>query len=160
MRYLLTIVIIVSMYNRLKVVCPQCHQDNYFDRPSERPAACKNCGAPLASTLPVHKPKTPIGISVIDNATNEYFDLKFFEMAFFGREHMGQRLFGNNNTISRRHFLIKLSNNQYWIQDVGSSGGTFYQKDGELIECKEPVLLEDGGTVLLGDAPFTIKILY
>ncbi|NIG56640.1 FHA domain-containing protein [Chitinophaga sp. Cy-1792] len=148
------------MNNRFIIVCPKCQQDNGFDKLSNRPAACKNCGAALADSLPAEKQKTPVGIIITNQESNDNFILKFFELAFFGREHMGKTLFRPHVEISRRHFLIKLSKNQYYIQDLGSMAGTFFELDGTQTDCKEPVPLVDGGTIILGKDRFTVNIQY
>ena len=147
------------MNNQFKIVCPKCHQDNPFSSPSHKPVACSNCGAPLPADAPVISLRSPIGIRLTEQSSQRTFELKFFHTAFFGRQEMG-RTFFLNNSISRRHCMIKMTKNQYWVVDVGSTYGTFFQVNGERIECKEPVLLEDDGILILGEAGYQVNIMY
>ncbi|MBV8255076.1 MAG: FHA domain-containing protein [Chitinophaga sp.] len=147
------------MNNHFKIVCPQCQQDNLFSSPSNQPIACSNCGAPLPADATVITLRAPIGIRLTEQSSQRTFELKFFHTAFFGRQEIGSTFF-LNNSISRRHCMIKLTKNQYWVVDVGSTYGTFVLVKGERIECKEPVRLEDDGILILGEAGYQVNIMY
>jgi len=147
------------MNNHFKIVCPKCQQDNTFSSPSNKPVACSNCGAPLPTDAPVITLRAPIGIRLTEQSSQRTFEVKFFHTAFFGRQEMGKTFF-MNNSISRRHFMIKLSKNQYWVVDVGSTYGTIFMINGNKIDCTEPVLLVDDGILLLGEADYKVNIMY
>ncbi len=147
------------MNNHLKIVCPSCQQDNTFSSPSNKPVACSNCGAPLPSDAPVIALKAPIGIRLLELSSQRTFEIKFFHTAFLGRQEIGQNFF-LDNTISRRHCMVKISKNQYWVVDVGSTHGTFLIVNGERIDCKESVQLADNSILVMGEAGYQINIMY
>ena len=59
----------------------------------------------------------------------------------------------DNATISRQHAVIKLEQNEFRIYDLGSSNGTFVN-DQRVVE---PVVLQDGDNVRLGEVAFIYK---
>jgi hypothetical protein len=59
----------------------------------------------------------------------------------------------DNATISRQHAVIKLEQNQFRIYDLGSSNGTFVN-DQRVVE---PIVLQDGDAVRLGEVTFIFK---
>lgn len=50
-----------------------------------------------------------------------------------------------DSTISRKHFDIRFRDGKYWLQDLGSAGGTFYR-----IAVGQAVPLVDGTMIMLG----------
>jgi hypothetical protein len=61
----------------------------------------------------------------------------------------------DNATISRQHAVIKLDNNVFRIYDLGSSNGTFVN-DQQVVE---PIALQDGDVVRLGDLALIFKVI-
>jgi hypothetical protein len=61
----------------------------------------------------------------------------------------------DNATISRQHAIIKLDQDVFRIYDLGSSNGTFVN-DQQVIE---PIVLQDGAIVRLGDMAFIFKVI-
>ena len=61
----------------------------------------------------------------------------------------------DNATISRQHAIIKLDQDDFRIYDLGSSNGTFVN-DQRIVE---PIVLQDGDIVRLGDMAFIFKVI-
>jgi VWFA-related protein len=61
----------------------------------------------------------------------------------------------DNATISRQHAIIKLDQDDFRIYDLGSSNGTFVN-DQRVVE---PIVLQDGDIVRLGDMAFIFKVI-
>ncbi|WP_291914267.1 FHA domain-containing protein [Chitinophaga sp. CB10] len=107
----------------------------------------------------MEKSTAPIGLRLTNQLTNRFFELKFFSVANFGREKMGQSIF-TDTSISRNHCMIKLVKNDYWVIDVGSTFGTFVESDGEEKECKSLVQLQNGSILKLAKVPFLVEYIY
>ena len=60
----------------------------------------------------------------------------------------------NNTAVSRKHAEIIKKNNEYFILDVGSTNHTFI--NGDRIEEKKEIPLEDGDIIKLGNEEFKI----
>ena len=60
----------------------------------------------------------------------------------------------NNPAVSRKHAEIIKKNNEYFILDVGSTNHTFI--NGDRIEEKKEIPLEDGDIIKLGNEEFKI----
>lgn len=60
----------------------------------------------------------------------------------------------DNATVSRQHAAIKLENDVFRIYDLGSSNGTFVNDQGVV----EPIDLQDGDTVSLGEMALIFKV--
>ena len=60
-----------------------------------------------------------------------------------GREE-GDLLFTDDQFMSRSHLQITLDGDQAWIEDLGSSNGTF-------LRIREPHALQDGDLIRIGD---------
>jgi pSer/pThr/pTyr-binding forkhead associated (FHA) protein len=61
----------------------------------------------------------------------------------------------SNPTISRQHATIKLEGAIFRIYDLGSSNGTFVNDE----QVREPIALQDGDIVRLGDTMLVFKII-
>ncbi len=61
----------------------------------------------------------------------------------------------DNPKISRQHAVIKLEAETFRVYDLGSSNGTFVNDQ----RVTEPIALQDGDTVRLGDLAFIFKII-
>jgi len=59
----------------------------------------------------------------------------------------------NNNNASRRHAQIEASGEEFTIQDLGSTNGTWV--NGERISGV--VLLRENDTVIVGDTEFVVR---
>ena len=56
-------------------------------------------------------------------------------------------------TVSRQHAVIKIEGQDLRLYDLGSANGTFVNDK----RVREPVVLQDGDTVRLGEAEFIFK---
>lgn len=54
--------------------------------------------------------------------------------------------------VSRRHAKITEADGQYFIEDLGSSNGTWTKVNGEFARAEGPVVINDGDEVALGNA--------
>ena len=67
-----------------------------------------------------------------------------------GREE-GDLLFTDDQFMSRRHLQITLDGDQAWVEDLGSSNGTF-------LRIREPKVLIDGDLIRIGDQLLRFEI--
>ena len=65
----------------------------------------------------------------------------------------GNTLVVEHPTVSRQHASIKIEGEDFRIYDLGSSNGTFVNEQ----RVRDPVTLQDGATVRLGEAAFIFK---
>ncbi len=54
-----------------------------------------------------------------------------------------------NPSVSRQHARIFFDGESYWLQDNGSSNGTFYEN--QRLEAQVPVQVQSGETLLCGN---------
>lgn len=54
--------------------------------------------------------------------------------------------------VSRRHAKITEADGQYFIEDLGSSNGTWTKVNGEFARAEGPVAISDGEEIALGNA--------
>lgn len=59
-----------------------------------------------------------------------------------------------DRTVSKRHAEIVYAEDQFWMEDLGSSNGTYL--NGERVVSKSPIL--DGGIVKIGSTSFSVQI--
>lgn len=62
--------------------------------------------------------------------------------------------------VSRRHAKITGAEDALWIEDLGSSNGTYLLREGmdDYLRVTEPSELMDGDQVVLGNAKFVLHI--
>lgn len=125
------------------VECPVCHSPN---PPSE--TYCVDCGF-LLSSEPEEIVEVPeaeqIGVLVTQDGTREF------------ALHPGENTVGRqdsdilltHNTVSRKHALITATEGKVYIEDVGSTNGTFV--NGHKLEPGERLELADGAEVVFGN---------
>lgn len=126
----------------INVDCPVCRTPN---PPSE--TYCIDCGFLLSSA-----PETAVEIEqiasiaklVTTDGTRE-FPLKP-GINTVGRENTDVLL--SHNTVSRNHAIITVENGAAWVEDQGSTNGTFV--DGSKISGTEKVEMADGCEVMFG----------
>ena len=131
------------------VTCPACKTEN---APNEK--YCGDCGFLLSSTPgeevavvePTEQPK------LIDSRQQTEHILRAGENTV-GRENTDVLL--ADPTVSRRHALIVMDAGKCWVQDVGSTNGTYV--NGKQIQVGETVELPDGGEVKFGSVVLTSK---
>lgn len=124
------------------VNCPVCHTPN---SPSER--YCGDCGF-LLSSSPVDVSELPqpesMGKLVSSDGTIE-FPLNPGANSV-GRE--GADVLLSNNSVSRKHGRITIEDAHAFVEDVGSTNGTYV--DGAKVGQGEKVELKDGSEVTFG----------
>lgn len=59
--------------------------------------------------------------------------------------------------VSRRHARIAYQDGAWIIEDLGSSNGTFLLEDGDFRRIEEPTPVEDGATIVFGNARFLFR---
>lgn len=59
--------------------------------------------------------------------------------------------------VSRRHARIAYQDGAWIIEDLGSSNGTFVLKGDDFRRIEEPTHIEDGATVVFGNARFLFR---
>ena len=62
----------------------------------------------------------------------------------------------NNNTVSRNHCRILMSNDKFYVEDLGSTNGTFI--DDEQLSENLPTIIQNGQKLKLSDEVFTFEI--
>ena len=61
----------------------------------------------------------------------------------------------NDESVSRRHLRISLRGDQFYIEDLNSSNGTFL--DRHRLSPFQPTRLDDGATVALGSLEVAVS---
>lgn len=128
------------------VKCPICGTDN---SPMEK--YCGECGFLLSST-PGEDITTSETRLTDASGTQEYF-LREGEN-IVGRE--GSEVLLSDQTVSRRHASVTLSDGKCIVQDLGSTNGTFIA--GRQLAPNEAAELADGEEVKFGSAALTLKL--
>jgi pSer/pThr/pTyr-binding forkhead associated (FHA) protein len=77
---------------------------------------------------------------------------------------LGRKNFGNevlrNEHISGSHCSIEIKENEIYVEDLGSTNGTFYMKKDEDHRILDRQRLEDGELLFLGKESFLIGFIY
>ena len=131
------------------ITCPICKTEN---APNEK--YCGECGFLLSST-PVEEAVVADTSSVprlTDSSGREYL-LHEGENSI-GRESADVLL--ADPTVSRKHAVLTIEGAKCWIEDLGSSNGTY--ADGKRVESGERVEVTDGAEVKFGSAVLTLKV--
>ncbi|MDH7481501.1 MAG: FHA domain-containing protein [Armatimonadota bacterium] len=133
------------------IKCPVCGMEN---NPSEK--YCGDCGF-LLSMVPADA--TPIKDlsafpKLVDKIRGREFFLHSGENAV-GREAADILL--EDPTVSRRHAIITFDESGCWVEDIGSTNGTFVNgrkvEKGEKIQIGDGAELKFGGSVLILNLP-------
>lgn len=132
------------------ITCPVCATEN---APNEK--YCGECGFLLSSTpgetveaVPaVEQPR------LVDSTGLREHLLRLGENTV-GRE--GTDVLLVDSTVSRRHAMIILEDAKAWLEDLGSTNGTFVE--GKQIQPGERVELADGTDLKFGSAILTLKL--
>jgi len=61
----------------------------------------------------------------------------------------------DNNTVSRKHCQIVKKKDGYYVEDLNSKNGTYI--DGDRLQPFEPMLIQDGQTLLLSDEKYIFE---
>jgi pSer/pThr/pTyr-binding forkhead associated (FHA) protein len=133
----------------MSITCPICKTEN---APTEK--YCGECGFLLAST-PVEEaalPDTTQMPRMTDASGREYL-LKEGENSI-GRESTDVLL--TDPTVSRRHAKVTLEAGKAFVEDAGSSNGTY--ADGTRLQPGDRVEVADGGELKFGSAVLTILL--
>ena len=73
-----------------------------------------------------------------------------------GKGNVSDYCISGNTAVSRRHAVIRRKGNDYYLQDEGSTNGSFL--NGRKLEGQETVLLADRDEIVLADERFRIEI--
>jgi len=130
------------------VVCPVCGTEN---SPSEK--YCGDCGFLLSSTPGEAGPVSEAGPQAKLAGDGREFVLQEGENVI-GREDTDVLL--EDPSVSRRHALLVLEGGSCWVEDLGSTNGTFV--DGQQIAKGERVELASGAELKLGSIVLTLDL--
>jgi len=131
-----------------------------FQPAPAKPAAAPPPGAgepvaPIASGKTVVIQRGPklkvLGMLVDKKQSSKRFDIDKPTVTL-GRA-PGNDVIVDNPTVSRQHAAIKLEGNDFRLYDLGSANGTFVNDQ----RVHEPITLQDGMTVRLGEVEFIFK---
>ena len=59
-----------------------------------------------------------------------------------------------NSTMSARHATLSFHQNQWWIEDLHSTNGSYIED----LRIEEPMVIKDGDLIVCGEVPITISI--
>ena len=62
----------------------------------------------------------------------------------------------NNNTVSRNHCRILMRGDEFYVEDLGSTNGTFI--DGEQLSESVPTKITNGQSLTISDEHYTFEI--
>lgn len=118
------------------MLCPSCRRQVAKGAPF-----CTACGAPIGAA------RVPLDLVLPDGTRVPVLDT-----VVIGRA-AGSTIQIDNQTVSRQHARVVLGADGTYIEDAGSSHGTFV--DGKRLNG--PVRLRDGAQIRLGDAKLTAE---
>ncbi|HOE05934.1 MAG TPA: FHA domain-containing protein [Bacteroidales bacterium] len=151
----------------MRIVCPECKNNNDFSDIEHRPAECSFCFCVFDASLPAAEITAQPGgvlrgLKLIYQQTGDEI---IVESAYciIGRENTGAELlrkilYCGSPVISRKHCSITVITGEYWLKDEGSSNGTFLGVDKK--NCSVPQKLSDGDLFYLGREAFMVKYMY
>ncbi|MEA4813218.1 MAG: FHA domain-containing protein [Anaerolineaceae bacterium] len=59
-----------------------------------------------------------------------------------------------NSTMSARHAMLSFHQNQWWIEDLNSTNGSYIED----LRIEEPMVIKDGDVITCGEVPIMISI--
>jgi hypothetical protein len=98
-------------------------------------------------------PKLPVEAMLIDRQSNVNYSLSQPSVSVGRTPENDIKL--NSDRVSRRHAVVRFENNVFYVQDLGSSNGTFVNDN----RVQGQQALQDGDMVRFGNLAFVFKIL-
>lgn len=151
----------------LRIICPECNNNNDFSDSDHRPVECAYCFCTFDAASPTVElddvqAGVVNGIRLIYQQTSAEIIIET-DYSVIGRENTGadilrKILYCGSPVISRKHCSLTLINGEYWLKDEGSSNGTFAGIEKQ--NCTTPQKLSDGTIVYLGREAFMVKLIY
>ena len=89
----------------------------------------------------------------VENEQIDTFEIKQAEV-IVGRD-PNNKIYIPDETISAQHCRIYISDQQWWINDLNSTNGTYL--NDEIID--RPCVLTDGDMIMFGQVKFSIQII-
>ncbi len=135
----------------VSVECPVCHTPN---PPAE--VYCMDCGFLLSSTPEERMEEfevSPPAVLVTQDGTRE-FTLRVGENTV-GRQDADVLL--THNTVSRKHAVVTLEDGKVYVEDIGSTNGTFV--GGKKLEPGQRVELANSAEVVFGNQLLILKLV-
>ncbi len=167
-----------------KIICDFCETENYFSNRFEPPVECSNkaCQHSLKDievikiddklrkkenvikenrfTEKNKREKGEItGLELIYQKNSEKIILKTETKVILGRSNQGKEILKNISQVSRSHCSIEFINNEYIVNDLGSTNGTFIGLGSDKTSCKTPQTLKEGDFLVLGQEVFLVKYI-
>ncbi|MBM3238177.1 FHA domain-containing protein [Candidatus Poribacteria bacterium] len=153
-----------------EIKCPKCGVSNPADS-----KFCSECGAKLREA-PVSEPTVPTptptppptptpkpSVATLVTATGQEIALPDKAEIIIGRTDVGivvdidtTPFGGHPGGVSRRHCKITVQGDQYSIDDLNSTNGTFV--DGTQLAANTPTPLQNGAQIVLGKVVFTFLV--
>ncbi|MBC7327876.1 FHA domain-containing protein [bacterium] len=128
------------------VECPICHFQN---PPGEK--FCQDCGFLLGSEVKeIELPTEGEGVASLVSPDGKEFSLKKGENTI-GRESADILLFFDKS-VSRKHAIITFEEDRWFIQDLGSTNGTFL--NGVRLPPGQKTPIYDGDEIAFADSSF------
>jgi len=125
-----------------------------FDQPQPAPSPAPGGASGDGSTVILsHEPKMEHEALLINRQANRTYELTHPEMRLGRSSDNDIKL--DSEKVSRRHALILLEGDTFYIQDLGSANGTFV--NGKQVRDRVP--LHNGDEVRLGDQTFLFNQL-
>ncbi|MDH7603023.1 MAG: FHA domain-containing protein [Armatimonadota bacterium] len=132
------------------IECPVCHTSN---PPAE--TYCMDCGFLLTSQPEeqgVELEMRPPAVLVTTDGTREF------------ALHVGQNTVGRqdadvlltHNTVSRKHAVITVEDSKVYVEDIGSTNGTYV--GGSKLNPGQKVELTDGAEIVFGNQTLILKL--
>ncbi|WP_029523660.1 FHA domain-containing protein [Persephonella sp. KM09-Lau-8] len=112
-------------------ICPACGTENPENAP-----VCLNCLEDLSVVSPTSKEKEK-SIKLLINGK----ELTIKSGDTLGRQAVGSEIFKDFPTVSRKHAKISFENEEWFIEDLNSTNGTYV--NGEKIKEKRKIKTGD-----------------
>ena len=153
-----------------EIKCPKCGASNPADS-----KFCSDCGEKLREapapepTIPTPTPTPPPtptpkpSVAKLVTATGQEIALPGKAEIIIGRTDVGvvadidtTPFGGHPGGVSRRHCKITVQEDQYSIEDLNRTNGTFV--DGTRLAANTPTPLQNGAQIVLGKVAFTFQV--
>jgi len=152
----------------LKILCPNCNKENFFESRSTVPSECSFCFDSFSSSITLTETKEDereiIGLSITYQITQQRLEISTLHKTILGRENFGANifskiLFNGKAVVSRKHCSIEFREGNFYLLDEGSLNGTFYGVNK--LSCKNfPQVIENKSIFYIGEEAFLAEINY
>ncbi len=122
---------------------------------------CTACGN-AKEDLPANETTTEessysITLEAPDNAAVYTAQLSFGDAVVIGREETCDIVITGDPYVSRTHCKLFVEDDSIYLEDMGSTNGTFIMSDGEKTNVSEKISLSTGDEFILGDYALILR---